>query len=220
MNVLEQLYNQEQQDFLLNVTGGNFKPSEYRMGFAKMMMMVYGKIKLKDIDDYKYLPRYSDEEIRVFVDYKNKEIVFVGRGSITKEDWLLSDAVIVSGSVTAFKMTPRYRRNKKLVMDTLKDFPNYKVVLVGHSLSGFVATTLYEELKPRYDVKFIVFNRGTGFNENFEETPVDYKNRIHYHTFGDVLSSFYLQDKRTKHNVEIPTEKNLHGIINFTKKLK
>ncbi len=219
MDVLETLYNDEQQEFLLNISGGNFKPSEYRSGFSKMMLMVYGKIKLKDIGDYKYLPEYSDEEIRVFVDYKNKEIVFVGRGSITKEDWLLSDAVIVSGSVTAFKITPRYRRNKKLVMDTLKDFPNYKIVLVGHSLSGFVATTLYEELKDKYDVKFVVFNRGTGFNENFDEKPVDYKNRIHFHTFGDLLSSFFLQDKRTKHNVEIPTDKNIHGIINFTKKL-
>lgn len=220
MDVLEQLYNQEQQHFLTSVRGGAFKPSEYRMGFSKMMMMVYGKAKLKDIDDYKYLPEYSDEEVRVFVDNKNKEIVFAGRGSVTAEDWLLSDAIIASGSVSAFKLTPRYRRNKKLIMETLKDFPDYKVVLVGHSLSGFVATTLYDEIKDDYDVKFVVFNRGTGFNETFEDKPVNYKDRIHFHTISDVLSSFFLQDKKTKHYIETPTEKNVHGITNFTKKLK
>jgi hypothetical protein len=194
--------------------GGAFKPQEYKRGFAEMNSMVYNQSTRKDIDGYKYLPEFSNEEQGTWVDTKAKELVICFRGSITREDWLETDLRILIP--IGFKSTNRYIRSRELAMKAYNKYKGYNVVLTGHSLGSHIATAMWQEFNEMdKDTKFVVYNRGSSPFEIFSQNPKDKEDRIHYHAEGDIISDNFLKDTKTTHYVSKPTKWIPHLLGNF-----
>jgi hypothetical protein len=136
------------------------------------------------------------------------------RGSVTKEDWLLSDLAIATNF--GMKLTPRYSRAKRDIKKVLDDFKGYKVIVTGHSLGSTLAELFYDKIKETHpNSEVYIYNRGTGFIEEFPEDEPRDSNKHHFHSYGDPLSGLYLNDKGANHKVVIPKNVNVHGLKNF-----
>jgi hypothetical protein len=218
---LEQLNTKKLKESIgSSLIGNGYKPNEYRLGFGNIMEMVYYDpiYKREGIDDYEYSHYYGDEEVGVWIDYENKEIVFAIRGSKTMDDWTVADWEIAKSDdlTKSLAKTDRFKRNRDKILELLKQFPNYTPLFTGHSLGATISTVLYDELRKDIpSLKFVVFNRGTGPKEIFTDEPVEHTRRVHFNTYYDPLSYNFTYDKKTKHIRENPSYKNVHGILNF-----
>lgn len=196
--------------------GEKFSPSEEKSGFARIIEQTYKPPnKRKDVDEYKYVEKLSSVETGIYIEPQSKEIIACFRGSITKEDWLISDAYIALAPF-AFRQSARYKRSKAEVDKAMKAYSNYDVILIGHSLGGHIATVMWNEINNiDDDTRFVVYNRGSSPVEIFTKQPVNYKQRHHYHIKGDWISDPFMRDQKTKHILVKPKSKNLHGYVNF-----
>jgi hypothetical protein len=191
--------------------GSGFNKSEEKSGFAKIMSMMYSE--KKNIQDYTFLSKYSDEELGVWQDNTEDTLVIAFRGSKTAEDWLLTDLTIVID--IGLRQTPRFLRDKKKIELIMKDFPNFKIVFIGHSLGGTLAEEFYDIYNNSRDVQVFLYNRGTGPIEQFDENEEKDVKKKHFYSVGDPLSFFYLQDQGAIHKFSFPKILNTHGIRNF-----
>jgi hypothetical protein len=196
--------------------GEKFSPSEEQSGYARIIKEGYKEPnKRKNIDEYIYVHEISSMETAFYIEPSSKELIVCARGSITAEDWLVSDAFIAL-TPYAFKMSPRYRRYKKEVYNAMKYFPSYDIILIGHSLGGHLSTVLWNEIHNiDDDTRFIVYNRGTSPIEIFTSTPINHAQRHHYHVRGDWLSDPFERDKKTKHMIVKQKSGNKHTYRNF-----
>ena len=97
---------------------------------------------------------------------------------------------------------------KKIINKAIKRYPDYNVVLTGHSLAG----VLVEELIKDYDnFQGIVFNPATSLSQSNMSDPQ--ANLIGYRSTGDPVSLGYtsipLKTIRSKYNID------RHSILNF-----
>ena len=197
--------------------GEKFSPKEEKSGFARLIQEGYKSPneRKKKIDDYIYIPELSSEETAFYIEPNFYELVICARGSITAEDWLITD-MFITLTPYAFRLSPRYRRYKKEVDNAMQHFPNYDVILIGHSLGGFLQTTLWNELHNiDDDTRFVVYNRGSSPLEIFTSSPVNHEQRHHYHVRGDLLSDNFELDKKTKHILVKQKASNKHTYTNF-----
>ena len=197
--------------------GEKFKPLQEKSGFVRIVQQTYKLAsKRKNIDEYQYIKELSSDETGIYIEPEAKELIICFRGSITAEDWLVSDAFIAL-TPFAFRQSPRYRRSKIEVDRAMLAYPEYDIILIGHSLGGHIATVMWNELHNiDNDTRFVVYNRGTSPFEIFTSTPVNYAQRHHYHVHGDWLSDPFMRDKKTNHVLVKPKKnKNLHTYQNF-----
>lgn len=196
--------------------GEKFSSSEEKSGFARIIKEGYNEpSKRKNVDEYKYIKNLSSVETAIYIEPKSKEIIACFRGSITKEDWIVSDGFIAIAPF-AFRQSPRYKRSKKDVDMAMRAYPNYDVILIGHSLGGHIATVMWNEIHNiDDDTRFIVYNRGSSPLETFTKRPKNYKQRHHYHIHGDWISDPFMHDKKTKHILSKQKKKSKHTYTNF-----
>lgn len=111
--------------------------------------------KQKDRQDrlgqFQYEPQYSDSELAVYNKPESHEIIIAIRGSVTAEDWAVSDVKLAMGKL---KETARYKRNLREVERIIQQNPNSQVVLTGHSLGGGIASQIAKDL----DLRVVGFN--------------------------------------------------------------
>lgn len=196
--------------------GSKFSPREEKSGFARIIMETYkAPNKRKDVDEYQYVEKLSSVETGIYIESESKELIICFRGSITAEDWLVSDAFIAL-TPFAFKQSPRYRRSKKEVDNAMRAYPDYDIILIGHSLGGFIGTTMWNDIHNLDDdTRFVVYNRGSSPLEIFTSSPINHEKRHHYHINGDWLSDSFVRDKKTKHIITKQKASNKHTYRNF-----
>jgi hypothetical protein len=168
--------------------------------------------KPRDINGFRHLPKYSDDELLFFVNTKTKELLVASRGSVTKTDWEKTDVALATGFL---KLTPRYKGDLKQVNDVYNKYKGYTVLFTGHSLGGAIANYLYEDFKRRgINAELVIFNRGSGpIDPLIKRTGKRDPNKIHYTFKSDKYSKHFLKDLSTKHVVkESPHKTNKHSI--------
>jgi len=236
MNIPEQLADLEYQhlvqvvedDFEVqsNITdeelvGGIIKPDDYRKGFIRFVDETRRPTdKRKKINTYEYMQNYSTKETGVWIDSNNKQIVFCFRESVDiMNDWVKTNTVIGLLPM-AFTQTARFQRSLKTVENFLKQIKGlneYTIYLIGFSLGGTISTHMYTILKKKTKakIKFVVFNRGSSPLEIYDTSPVNKQNRIHFHVTGDWISTPFLNDKRTKHEIFKHKKAKPHSLVNL-----
>ena len=199
--------------------GQKFSIKQEQHGFARIIKEGYKAPydRKKNVDEYIYIPEISSTETAFYIEPKSHELIVVARGSVTPEDWIVTD-MFIALTPFAFRMSPRYRRYKKEVYNAMKYFPKYDIILIGHSLGGHLSTTLWNEIHALDDdTRFIVYNRGSSPLEIFSSTPINHEQRHHYHVHGDFLSDSFERDKKTKHFLvkQKKSSNNKHTYTNF-----
>jgi hypothetical protein len=156
---------------------------------------------------YTYNKGLSDKNLATYVDKPSKKIVISIRGTVpTDYQDLVSDIGILSAD-KSFNAT-RLSAHKKVIDEVLQKYPNYKLILSGHSLGAY----LVEQLASDYtNAQAIVFNPGTSLSKTNLSTPQS--NVIGYRTRGDPVSAGYssipMKTLRSKNYVDT------HSILNF-----
>lgn len=110
----------------------------------------------------------STDRIRVY--QKNKTIVIAVRGTDkTNADDLKDDLAIVRGTL---HNSPRFLQLKKVYEGIVKEFPDYQIILTGHSLGGGM---IIELSKYHNDFKGYLFNPAVNIN-NLRSKEYNLKN--------------------------------------------
>ena len=102
-------------------------------------------LKLDILKNYKKIPELSTSKFVTYINKKNKTIVMSIRGTdLTRLDESMdvyTDALILIGQE---KERPCYKCAYNNLRKIYKQYPEYKVVLVGHSLGGRLAIDLLD----------------------------------------------------------------------------
>ena len=156
---------------------------------------------------YTYNSKYSDKNLSTYVDKPDKKIVISIRGTVPTDVMDLVGDIGILSADKALNMT-RLSNHKKIIDNVLQKYPDYKLILTGHSLGAF----LVEQLAADYpDAQGVVFNPGTSLSESNLSTPQS--NVIGYRTKGDPVSAGYssipMKTLRSKNYL------NTHSILNF-----
>ena len=118
-----------------DMTGGAFKVSE-----------IYKFIKNGHVDDnirekiagYTFIEELSGRHSQVYQNKKKKIIVINYSGTREWSDWLNNLDYIFR----TYNISTRYKRAKSLLEKILKDYPGYKIKLIGYSQSGIIVREL------------------------------------------------------------------------------
>jgi len=107
---------------------------------------------------------FTTDEQRVFVNDVTKQVITSYRGSITAEDWLVSDRAIATGSEGK---STRFLQSYELLKLVVEKYKNHSIYATGHSLGGGLAvwvTTRFNRNKPQgaQMVECHAFNPGLG----------------------------------------------------------
>jgi len=192
----DESYVDDFTDDQMNIKFANFASEAYIAPNDRRMALL----------GYTYNSKYSNKNISTYVDKPSKKIVISIRGTVpTDYQDLVSDIGILSAD-KAFNTT-RLSNHKKVIDEVLQKYPNYKLILSGHSLGAY----LVEQLASDYpDAHGIVFNPGTSLSKTNLSTPQS--NVIGYRTRGDPVSAGYT-------NIPMKTLRsknyNPHSILNF-----
>ena len=116
---------------------------------------------------YTYNKGLSNENLSTYVDRPDKKIVISIRGTIpTNVRDLVSDIGIVTAD-TSFNTT-RLSNHNKMINKAIQKYSEYKLILTGHSLGGY----LVEQLAETYpESQGVVVNPGTSLSESNLSTP-------------------------------------------------
>ena len=202
LKMTKELSNKKfKEDYDLNLTASKMT---YRSANARMP-------KPANIDGFKYLREYSNDEILFFVDTNNKELLVANRGSITDEDYKKTDVGVATGFLTS---TKRYKRNLKQVEDVLSKYKGYTLLFTGHSLGASIANYLYEHFRKKgFKTELFVFNRFATLIDPYIKNSRIEPNKVHVTFEGDRIAEPFLKDKSTKHIVKnSPNPNNKHSL--------
>jgi len=118
-----------------DMDGGSFKVSE----IYKFIKNGYLKPSDREIiEGYKFLDDLSTTHFQVYQNKKQKIIVINYIGTISATDWLNNFNYLFR----TYKLSSRYKRAKAILEKVLKDFPKYKIKLIGYSQSGIIVREL------------------------------------------------------------------------------
>jgi len=184
-------------DDSFNIKFSNFASEVYEDRKSRRSMLL----------NHKYIDTLSNKNISTYVDEQDKSLVISLRGTVTTDvNDIASDIAIIAGDKTV--LLQRLADYKKIIEKAIEKFPEYNVVLTGHSLGA----VLVEELLKDYDeFQGIVFNPATSLSQS--NISDQQENLIGYRSTGDPISLGYtsipLKTIRSKFNLD------RHSILNF-----
>jgi hypothetical protein len=113
----------------------------------------------------------STREVQVWVDFYTRHLVIVFTGTYTALDWL-NNYEMAKGN---YQSTRRFKTAKRIFEESLSQFPDFKVTLLGHSQAGMIVHLLndprvYEALS--YNPAFFPTTRQKS-NEFIVKTTAD-----------------------------------------------
>jgi hypothetical protein len=181
-----------------DIVGSGDSQGDYKLNLLASKMTYAGTNKNmpkpRDINGFRHLPKYSDDELLFFVNTKSKELLVASRGSVTKTDWEKTNVSLATGLL---KLTPRYKGDLKQVNDVYNKYKGYTVLFTRG-----------------INTELVIFNRGSGpIDPLIKRSGKRDPNKIHYTFNSDKYSKHFLNDKSTKHVVkDSPDPKNKHSI--------
>jgi hypothetical protein len=163
-----------------------------------------------NLHGYTYLPEESDEQIAVYKDDTNKNIMVALKGTSTMRD-VITDLKLATG--IALKDDEFYWRASRTIRKLKSKYKGYTIYVSGHSLGGAVARKLAEQFP---DIKATGFNPGSGIPQLLSGS--DPKNFTTIRNTGDVVS---LLGKSSNENSTRTTDSlnpfgGIHSIDSFT----
>lgn len=102
----------------------------------------YAYPKIEDIDSGFVFSKYgSDKEIQLYVNEKEKRIIINFIGTYKTIDWTNNLSYVLGN----YKNTKRFKHARDAFLKIINDYPNYQVILIGHSQSAVITRLLNEE---------------------------------------------------------------------------
>jgi hypothetical protein len=184
-----------------------YKPKK---GGSLSVKTIYKSIKngynypnIENLDDYQYNKHGSDKEIQLYVNHKDKKIIINFIGTYHFLDWY-NNYKYVKGQYT---ITKRYKRAREAFIKITDDYPDYKVVLIGHSQSAVITRLLNQEFPNRI---FEVINlNGANLGEKEKENEYNIRSKfdlvslLHKPTSRDVIIKNESNNILTEHKPDI-----------------
>lgn len=126
----------------------------------------------------------STREVQVWTNFQSKHLVIVFTGTYTTLDWL-NNYEMAKGN---YQQTRRFKNAKRIFEESLSQFPDFKVTLLGHSQAGMIVHLLndsrvYEALS---------------YNPAFFPTTQQKPNEFVVKTTADPVSLFVKPNEKNK----------------------
>lgn len=138
-------------------------------------------------DNFEILERNNNDV--VIMDSSKKEIIISFRGTQQTSDWVEENsriALLRKGNT----QTKRFQTAKHLVQKYKEQYPNYKIVLTGHSMGGMISFTLGQEFDVEshsYDPAISWYNVDRNHNGKYDNNTN--KQYIYRPEAGGLVSS-------------------------------
>jgi hypothetical protein len=135
---------------------------------------------------YKMDDELSNIEEKVYNNEKTGDLLIAYRGSVNlANDWLDTNISLLKGDL---KNSKRFERSKDVYDKAKKKYNKDKVILVGDSLGGSIASAVGNNKD-----KILTHNKGTSIGNIGNK-----KNEISYREKGDLVSILNSQNSKTK----------------------
>jgi len=154
----------------------------------------YSYPKIEDLDDgFIFSKNGSNKEIQLYVNEKEKRIIINFIGTYTLFDWSNNYSYVIG----KYKDTKRFKRAMEAFLKITDDYPNYKVVLVGHSQSAVITNILNQEFPNR--IYEVINLNGANLGETERDNEYNIRSKM------DLVS---LLHKPTKRDIIIDNKTN------------
>jgi hypothetical protein len=154
----------------------------------------YSYPKIEDLDDgFVFSKNGSDKEIQLYVNEKEKRIIINFIGTYTLFDWSNNYSYVLG----KYKETKRFKRARDAFIKITDDYPNYKVILVGHSQSAVITNILNQEFPNR--IYEVINLNGANLGETERDNEYNIRSKM------DLVS---LLHKPTKRDIIIDNKTN------------
>lgn len=155
--------------------------------YAELAAASYDRAKSpQSIDSFECDRRYGQANSSVYVSPDTVALCIRGTNPKNPED-LLSDVAIVTGSL---RHSRRYKEISARFKQIIKDFPNLRKIVIGHSLGGSLASQLLVDYE-KYIDSIYIFNPGA--------VPIDIIKGLKTKLFAALGIKFYKKLKRKTH---------------------
>jgi hypothetical protein len=164
----------------------------------------YSYPKIEDLDDgFVFSKNGSDKEIQLYVNEKEKRIIINFIGTYTLLDWSNNYSYVIG----KYKDTKRFKRAMEAFLKITDDYPNYKVVLVGHSQSAVITNLLNRDFPNRIYEVINLNGANLGENERDNEynirSKMDLVSLLHKPTSRDIIIDNKTNNILTEHKPDI-----------------
>ena len=160
--------------------------------------------KIEDLDDgFVFSKNGSDKEIQLYVNEKEKRIIINFIGTYTLLDWSNNYSYVIG----KYKDTKRFKRAMEAFLKITDDYPNYKVILVGHSQSAVITNLLNRDFPNRIYEVINLNGANLGENERDNEynirSKMDLVSLLHKPTSRDIIIDNKTNNILTEHKPDI-----------------
>jgi len=164
----------------------------------------YSYPKIEDLDDgFIFSKNGSDKEIQLYVNEKEKRIIINFIGTYTLLDWSNNYSYVIG----KYKDTKRFKRAMEAFLKITDDYPNYKVILVGHSQSAVITNLLNRDFPNRIYEVINLNGANLGENERDNEynirSKMDLVSLLHKPTSRDIIIDNKTNNILTEHKPDI-----------------
>jgi hypothetical protein len=164
----------------------------------------YSYPKIEDLDDgFVFSKNGSDKEIQLYVNEKEKRIIINFIGTYTLFDWSNNYSYVIG----KYKDTKRFKRAMEAFLKITDDYPNYKVILVGHSQSAVITNLLNRDFPNRIYEVINLNGANLGENERDNEynirSKMDLVSLLHKPTSRDIIIDNKTNNILTEHKPDI-----------------
>lgn len=197
--------------------------------YAKIAEAAYSPSPPRMIDGFQFLPRFSNDRIKVYDDENGDLVVGIRGTKVTNVNDLIADYNIIKNTLRQDLSYKQVRDQVRTIIQTL----GQNIILSGHSLGGAMVIELLTEFPNQIKAAY-VFNSGIGLRKFISDMATNLmckvvpftrkckelkliKQKLHVFTTGKDPISF-LSKFAPSDNISLikPLSSNVHGISNFT----